>query len=59
MTERIGHCDCCWLVDGDERMKPTSLCWFCNAWLCEACKGDWGKRGEAFYKLHLKGASLQ
>lgn len=51
MAEPTGVCDVCLLVDGDRRAdKPISWCERCQAWICDACRRDWIRRGEAWIK---------
>ena len=42
------RCECCYLVDGDERIKQTRYCTFCQAFICDACWNDGAKRTQAF-----------
>lgn len=37
-------CDVCFLVDGDEMVKRVQYCRNCKAFVCEGCKGKYGKR---------------
>ena len=40
-------CDVCRLLDGDLQMKFCFYCGACDAWICEDCQHDWGRRGRA------------
>ncbi len=42
-----GICDCCSLVDDDNRFKLVTKCEECGAYLCADCKRKWMKRGKA------------
>lgn len=46
----LDTCDCCVLVDGDLTHKSVKWCPICGAWLCEACRGNWTKRGAAVWE---------
>lgn len=41
-------CECCKRVDNDNGEKFTVFCHLCNAYICESCSKDWGKRILAF-----------
>ncbi len=45
-----GQCDCCKLVDGDEKFKVVKYCEICDAYICEKCEKNWIKRSIAYLK---------
>jgi len=46
MEERV--CDVCRLVPPiDNRVKLCTYCPVCDAWICEECQNDWGRRARA------------
>ena len=40
-------CTVCFYVDGDARQKMCAYCSVCDAWMCENCVPNWGRRGLA------------
>jgi hypothetical protein len=40
-------CTVCWYNDGDARPKMCFYCPVCDAWICENCQWNWGRRALA------------
>jgi hypothetical protein len=47
---RRGQCDVCRLVDGDTGSKLVEYCNICKAWICDACRKNWPRRMQAFFR---------
>jgi hypothetical protein len=50
----VNVCDVCYLLDGDERLKPGSYCHRCNAFICELCAPQTFRRFHAMLKRKLR-----
>lgn len=48
--DAVTECDVCFLLDGDERQKPTIFCPKCDANICEICQVDSWRRFRAMLK---------
>ncbi len=44
-----GRCDCCYLVDGTEKIKEVVFCEKCDAFICKECQSNWLKRSIAYF----------
>jgi hypothetical protein len=42
-----GPCRVCELVDGDKADKPVQFCTLCGQWMCDNCRGHYGRRALA------------
>jgi hypothetical protein len=40
-------CDCCFILEGDQRLKWCLYCGICRAWLCDHCRSNWMRRWQA------------
>lgn len=52
--ENMGVCRVCELVDGDTTLKHGFFCKSCKAFICDACKPNWGRRALAATKSLVK-----
>jgi hypothetical protein len=43
----MGVCDVHALLDNDRRERPVMFCPMCQAWICDECRGNWGRRARA------------
>jgi hypothetical protein len=47
----------CELVDGDARPKDVRYCSWCDAYLCDRCRPNFGRRTLAVFLEATKGAA--
>ncbi|PSH05144.1 MAG: hypothetical protein CXZ00_03025 [Acidobacteria bacterium] len=47
--ERVGVCEVHRLVDQDERPRRVHYCPVCDAWMCDECSRNWGRRARAMF----------
>jgi hypothetical protein len=46
-TPISGVCEVHDLLDGDRRPRLVLFCSMCQAWICDECRGNWGRRARA------------
>jgi hypothetical protein len=47
----IGPCTVCIVLDHDTSEKLVSYCAMCDAYLCDRCRSDMGRRARAFLAM--------
>jgi hypothetical protein len=50
----VRMCDVCRLLDFDTTSKQCSYCGLCDAWICQSCNPQWGRRLKAAVKRKLE-----
>lgn len=51
----MNTCDVCFLIDGDQTLKPCTYCPKCDAFLCERCQVDPVRRFRAAFLARIGG----
>lgn len=53
-TQQMRMCDVCRLVDYDASNRLCFYCSMCDAWICQECAPQWGRRLKAALKRRME-----